>query len=259
MKTFFILTIVQTISLFSYGFILPLDLILEKNVAINGTRVVSVEQDVYFKDGSQELAIHESWLIEGDKNLKLTATGLGELKDAVRIVALYNGKNRTTVVGKNKVTDVVGRDFFERYLAIRSLESFKNYLNELTISSNVRLARSNGAISFAIGEPSSATLLKPQAWFKQDTFQLSKIRFPSEAEISFSDYLVTNNQLNYPKTKILDWAGKSVVIKVRSVNDRVKVSSSVFYAQNLDSPSELLISNKNSAGLMVEEFYKRFR
>lgn len=250
---------VQTFSLFSYGFILPLDLILEKNIAINGNSVISVEQDVYFKDGTQELAIHESWLIDSDKNLKLVATGLGELKDSVRITALYNGQNRTTLVGKNKVTDVVGRDFFERYLSIRSLDAYKNYLNDLTVSPKVRLSRANGAIAFAIGETSATGSLKPQVWFKQDSFELSKVRFPSEAEVSFEDYSIVSPMLNYPKTKKLDWAGKNVIIKVRSIKDRIKAPSGTFQAQKLESASEIVVANKSSVGLMIEEFYKRFR
>jgi hypothetical protein len=259
MKTFLILTIVQTISLFSYGFILPLDLILQKNVSANGNQVISVEQDVFFKDGAQELAIHESWLIEGDKNLKMTATGLGELKDSLKIVALYNGKNRTIVVGKNRQTEVVGPDFFEKYLSIRSVDSYKTYLTELHITPSVRLSRASGAIAFAIGEPSTPNALKPQFWIQQDNFHLNKIRLPSAAEVAFDDYLTIGTQLNYPKTKRLNWAGKSVLIKVKSVNDKAKVPASTFYAQNLDTPSELLISNKNTMGLMIEEFYKRFR
>ncbi len=258
MKTLLLLTLVQTFSLFSYGFILPLDLILEKNIALSGQKIISVEQDVYFKDGLQEVAVHESWLIEGDKNLKLTATGLGELKDIVKIMAVYNGKNRTTLVGKNKLTEIVGRDFFERYLSIRSIDSYKMYLNELTINPNVRLSRANGVIAFAVGDMSTE-ILKPQIWIGQDSFQIQKIRLPSEAEVVFDDYAVINTSLTYPKTKKLDWAGKTVVIKVRSISDKTKVSAETFYPRSLETPSEIFVSNKNSMGLMIEEFYKRFR
>jgi hypothetical protein len=259
MKTLITLTIVQTFSIFCYGFILPLDVILQKNVALNGVNTISVEQNVFFKDGVLELGVHESWLIEGDKNMRLTATGLGDLKDTVRIVAIYNGKNRTTVIRKNKVTKVVGRDFFERYLSIRSVETYKNYLAELTISPVVRLSRANGAIAFAIGEPSANKILKPQAWIKQDSFQLQKIRFPSEAEISFDDYVTRSPRLDYPNTKKLEWAGKSVTIKVLSVHEKPRFAANAFSSNSLDSPSEILVSNKNSIGLTLEEFYKRFR
>ncbi len=259
MKTFLILTIVQTISLFSYGFILPLDVILEKNILINGSQIIAIEQDVIFKDGGQELVIHESWLIEGDKNLKLVATGVGELKDAVKIVAIYNGKARTTQVGKSRVTDAVAPDFFERYLSVRALGSYKNYLSELGVAPQVRLSRADGAIAFAIGQPSAPSALKPQLWFLQDSFQLRKMRFTSGAEISFTDFAVVNPKLDYPKTKKIEWSGKSVTIKIKSINDKPKVAITQFYPQNVDVPSELVVSNKGALGQLIEDFYKRFR
>lgn len=259
MKTFLTLTIVQTISLFSYGFILPVDFILEKNIASSGNQIIALEQDVFFKDGLQDFVIHESWQIEGDKNLKLTAIGLGRLKDAVRIVNLYNGKNRTSLSGKNRITEFVSADFFEKFLSIRSMSSFKGYLSDLTIDPTVRLSRADGAIALAIGQPSAQGALKPQMWFQQDSFELRRIRFPSEADVSFGDYTTVSPKLTYPKIKKIEWAGKSVTIKVKSVTDKTKIPISNFYPQNLDTPSEFLLSNKSSIGQMIEEFYKRFR
>lgn len=259
MKTFLILTIVQTFSLFSYGFILPLDLILEKNVASSGSQIVVVEQDVILKDGLQEVVVRETWQIEGDKNLRLTATGVGELKDALKIHAIYNGKTRTTMIGKNRMTDAAPGDFFERYLSVRSIHSFKNYLNDLGINPVVRMSRADGSIAFAVGQASQGSSLKPQMWFQQDNFQLRKIRFPSETEITFSDFITVNPRLVYPKTKKIEWAGKSAVIKVKNISDKTKIPISNFYPQNMDVPSELLVSNKNRMGAIIEDFYKRFR
>lgn len=259
MKTFLTLTIVQTISLFSYGFILPLDLILEKNVATSGNQIFAVEQDVFLKDGIREVAIHESWQIEGDKNLRLTATGLGELKDVVKFVAIYNGKTRTTMVGKNRVTNPAPTDFFEKFLSVRSVHSFKTYLAELAVDPNVRFSRADGSIAFAIGSASPVGSLKSQIWFQQDNFQVRKIRFPSESEATFSDFSEVNPKLVYPKTKKIEWSGKTATIKVKSVVDKTKIPISNFYPQNIDIPSEILVSNKNSTGALIEDFYTRFR
>lgn len=259
MKTFLILTIVQTISLFSYGFILPLDLILEKNVATSGSQIFVVEQDVFLKEGLREVVIHESWQIEGDKNLRLTATGLGELKDAVKIVAIYNGKTRTSMIGKNSVTHAAPADFFEKFLSIRSVHSFKNYLTDLSIDPTVRLSRADGSIAFAIGLPSPLGTLKSQLWLQQDNFQIRKIRFPSEAEVTFSDFTEVSPKLTYPKTKKIEWSGKTAIIKVKSIADKTKIPISNFYPQNVETPSELLVSNKNTMGALIEDFYTRFR
>lgn len=259
MKTFLTLTIVQTISLFSYGFILPLDLILEKNVATSGNQILLVEQDVFLKEGLHEVVIRESWQIEGDKNLRLTATGLGELKDSVKIVAIYNGKTRTTMIGKNRVTHPAPTDFFEKLLSVRSLHSFKTYLSDYSIDPSVRLSRADGSISFAVGQPSPIGSLKPQLWFQQDNFQIRKIRFPSESEITFSDFATVSPKLTYPKLKKIEWSGKTAIIKVKNIVDKTKIPISNFYPQNIETPSELVVSRKNGMGALIEDFYTRFR
>ena len=115
-----VLTIVQWFCSFSYGFILPLDTVLTKTVALSGNQIFSVEQDVIFKEAGEDFIVRENWLIEGDKNLKLTAVGLGSLKDLLKLTFVYNSKHKTSLVGKTKTSENVSSDFFERYLSIRS-------------------------------------------------------------------------------------------------------------------------------------------
>ncbi len=258
MKTFILLTIVQLTSLFSYSFILPIETVIKKSTATAGNQIFAVEQDVIFKDASREYVVRESWLIEGDKNLKVTATGVGDLKDSFRFVAIYNNKNRSIMYGKNKATEVTGRDFFERYLSIRSSDSYKNYLNALTISPAVRLSRVAGAPAFAIGELSPVGSLKPQIWIDQESFTLRRMRLPSEADVSFSDY-ATYGKIQYPKSKKVKWAGKEVIIKVKSVSTKTNASLNSFYPQNLDQPTEIQVANKGPVSVVIDEFYKRFR
>ncbi len=259
MKTFIVATIVQLTSLFSYAYVMPLDVVLKKNTALTGTQIFAVEQDVIFKDQVREYIIRESWLIEGDRNLKLTATGTGDLKDSFRFVAIYNTKNKTILMGKNKVTQVTELDFFERYLAIRSTDSFKNYLSEMKIAPSIRLSRAGGAAAFALGEASpTANVLHTQVWIEQESFALRKIRLPSAAEVSFSDYSTFGN-VRYPKSKKVSWANNEVQIKVRSVTTKTGATLNTFYPQNLEQPSEILLANKGATATLIEEFYKRFR
>lgn len=253
-----LLTIVQFVCSFSYGFIIPLDAVLTKSVALNGNQIFAVDQDVIFKSGSEDFVIRENWLIEGDKNLKLTATGQGALKDLFKMTVVYNSKTKTTMNGKNKISEYVSADFFERYLSIRSTESFKKYLAELTVVPNVRLSRAAGSIAFAIGEPSPANTLHPQIWIDQDVFEMRKIRLPSSAEISFDNYEVFKT-IHYPRAKKIAWAGHEIVIRVRQVSTKTKASLSSFYPQNLDQPSEVNLVSKGELGLFIQDFYKRFR
>lgn len=265
MKTSLILSILTTVQCIcvlifskpSYGFVIPLDTALTKAVVQSGNQIISVDQDVIFKGDSEDLVIKENWLIEGDKNLVLTATGQGSLKDLFRVSVVYNSKNKTFIQGKNKVTELVNNDFFERYLSIRSTNSFKNYLSDLNIAKNIRLSRVAGVPAFAIGEP-SANFLKPHFWIEQETFQIRKIRFPSESELTLDDY-TSFDKINYPKTKTLTWGRQTVVIKVRQVSTKVKATLANFYPQKLEQPSEMNLSSKGQLGLAIQEFYTRFR
>ena len=253
-----VLTIVQWFCSFSYGFILPLDIVLSKTVALSGNQIFSVEQDVIFNEAGEDFIVRETWLIEGYKNLKLTAVGQGSLKDLLKLTFVYNSKHKTSLIGKTKTSETVSSDFFERYLSVRSADSFKKHLNDLSISPLVRLSRVAGAVAFAIGEPSSATQLKPQLWIDQETFQIRKMRLPSTAEVSLDDYQIFK-QTNYPMSKKINWSGHSILIKVRQVSTKTGASLASFYPQNLDQPSEINLSTKGDIGLFIQEFYKRFR
>ncbi|MEQ1721535.1 MAG: hypothetical protein ABL930_00035 [Pseudobdellovibrio sp.] len=240
------------------AYILPIETILNKNTALAGNGIISIEQDVIFKEGNKEYVIHEQWLIEGDKNLKLTAIGTGELKDLFKVHYLYNNKNKTQIIGKNKIVNESSREFFEKFLVIKSSDSYRSYLKDLNISSNVRLSRAGGSICFAIGDASTDKALSPQFWIDQDFFRLKKIRLPSETEIEFADYKEYGD-LNYPMSKQVDWADKSVNIKVTKVSTKTGETIKSFYPESLDLPSEITLNAKGAVGLRIEEFYKRFR
>lgn len=258
MKTFILLTIVQLFSAISFAYVLPLETILNKTCAHAGNGIISVTQDVVFKEGSKEYIVQEDWLIEGDKNLKLRAHGLGELKDLIKITYLYNNDNRTYVYGKNRITTKAAKDFFERYLAIKSRDSYMTYLTDLGISSKVRFSRAGGSVCFAVGNASTERALSPQFWIDQELFVLRKMRLPTEAEIEFSDYQ-DYAKVRYPMAKKVSWADKNVSIRVTQVSTKTSASLQDFYANTLDQPSEINVLGRTPVGATIEEFYKRFR
>ena len=260
MKTLVLLTLVQLISLFSQAYILPLEIILQKNAVLAGNSIISVDQDVTFKDAYKTVTVKENWLIEGDRNLKLTAKGAGELRDLIYLTTVYNNKNKTTLISNAKQSKPVGEDFFEKYLAIKSKDSFVSYLKELGISQNVRLSRAAGAVCFAVGEPALGATpnSNPEVWFDQDSFRLAKIRFPSNAEVEFSDWAVYN-KVHYPKKKTVTWGDKSVVISITKVSTKTGVGIKSFYPENLDQNSEMSLARLGPLGSTIEDFYKRFR
>lgn len=260
MKTLAVLTIVQLFCRFSQAYILPLETILQKNAALAGNSIINVEQEVIFKDAYKEVAIKESWLIEGDRNLKVSARGMGELKDVFSWAAVYNNKNKTSLSGKSRINHPVSEDFFERYPVIKSKDSFMTYLKELGIDTNVRLSRAGGAVCFAVGEPAKSMVpnREPEVWFDQDSFRVAKIRFPSNAEVEFSDYAVFNN-IHYPRKKIISWGGKTVTIKIQKVLTKTGAGIKTFYPESLEQPTDMQLTRLGVLGQQIDEFYKRFR
>lgn len=261
MKTFLLvltLTFVQLYSDFGNAFVLPLDTVLLKTSANTGRNILSVEQDVIFKLSGKEYRVREEWLIEGDKNLRLTATGMGELKENLKLSYLYSGKNKTQIQGKNKITSEISREFFEKFLSLKSVDSYQAALKEISVAPKIRLSRAAGSICFAIGEASSGSALSPQIWIDQDFFRLVKMRMPSDAEIEFTDYKDYGGA-QYPSSKTIRWGSASVAIQVTKVSLLPASSVKLFYTDSLSLPSEISMANKGSAGEKIEEFYKRFR
>ena len=262
MKTFTLLTVmtlVQFVSSLAGAYILPLENILQKNAALAGAGILSVEQDVRFTEAGKTYTVHETWLIEGDRNLRLTARGLGELRDVVNLTYLYNNKNRTQKIGGNRQTKPAGTDFFEKFLAIKSKDSYLGYLKEYSITDQVRLSRAGGRVCFAIGDISPSTSqLTPQIWFDQDSFRLAKIRFASQAEIDFTEY-EERNSVHYPKRKLIAFEGQTINIVVSKFGPSASSSIRDFYPETVEAASVLNTSSLGSVGSQIETFYTRFR
>ncbi len=252
------MTLVQFCTFKTHAYILPLEHILQKNASLAGSGVLSVEQDVIFTEAGKSYLVKEIWLIEGDRNLKLIARGQGDLLAAVNLTYLYNNKNRTQLVGKNRVVKPAGADFFEKFLAIKSRDTYASYFKELSIDSQVRLSRAAGRICFAVGAPSEASQAKPQIWFEQESFRLAKIRFPSLSEVEFNDYQ-ENGNIHYPRSKIVLSKGQNIKINVTKFGPSKSASLKDFYPAALESSSALNTSQLDSVSFQIEDFYSRFR
>lgn len=256
------LTIVQLLTCSAQAYILPFETILSKTVEQSGTSILEIDQNVIFKEGGQEYSVHEKWLIEGDKNLKLVATGNGPLKGLISLNYLYNSKKRTHLSGKNKIVQEVKPDFFERWLTIRSADSFKNYLKENSISNKVRLSRASGVVSFAIGEMATAEAIYPQVWINQELFHINRLRTASFADLefaNFNNYSKEETFFQYPLQKNISWSGNNVEIKVTRVVMKSDSTLKDFYPDTIQIPSEFSLTTVGPVGQKIEEFYSRFR
>ncbi len=248
-----------------YAYIPEISFVLKKAAGTTGRKIIRIEQEVTFKVGEEEAKVDETWLIEGDKNLKMLAVGKNLYKESINLNYLYNGKNKTFLTGKNKTVQPVNLDFFQRYLFIRSQGSFMSYLKELNIpaldQAAIKLSRADGVITFLIGQPSEQNL-NPQVWIGQDDFVIRKIRTPSAAEISLSQITGFPNDVFVAKSQTITWQNTqpvTVQVKIKKIDLNAGGSISNFYPQNIETPSEMTFANKTPLTAVMEEFYSRFR
>lgn len=264
MKNLIVLTIFLTKVCISFAAIPTVDFILKKSSGTTGRQIVAIDQDVFFKVDQEEAVVSEHWLIEGDRNMKLSAVAQGLLKENLQLNFLYNNKVKTHLITKVKQSEHLSPDFFQKYLFIRSLDSFKNYLNDLSIAPQARLSRADSRVVYAIGNPSDSHL-NPQFWIDQDEFVVRKIRLPSGIEVQLSDVAQISPDLYIAKTQTITWpgvggqAGGEIKIKVKNINTKTGSTLQAFYPQNFTQPSQMAFANRTPLTELVEYFYKRLR
>lgn len=240
------------------GFIPPIAFILDKSAKTTGKEIVEINQEVHFEVAGEEAVVKETWLVEGDKNLKLTAYGQGPYKQSINLTAIYNGKFRTIFSGKNRQTTNLTSDFFQKYLFIKSAASFNTYLNDLSISPEVRLSRVDGRVGYAIGKPTESKY-NPQIWIDQEEFMVRKIRLPSETEVALSDFVEFKPGFFIARTQVITWGGITATVKVMKVTPKPKETLNAFYPQYLDIPSEISFAQQTPMTEVINSFFKRFR
>jgi len=264
MKNLIILAIFLTKVCVSFAAIPSVDFILKKSSLTTGRQIISIDQDVIFKVDQEAAVISERWLIEGDRNLRMSANAQGLLKENLQLNFLYNNKVKTHWLGKTKQSEHVSPDFFQKYLFIRSLDSFKTYLNDLNIAPQARLSRADGRVVYAIGTPSDSHL-HPQFWIDQDEFVVRKIRLPNGIEIALSDITQVMPDFFVAKTQTITWpgvggqVGGEITIKVKNINTKTGSTLQSFYPQTFTLPSSMGFANRTPLTELVEYFYKRFR
>lgn len=244
----------------SWAYIPSADFIFTKITAQTGRKIFSIDQEVTIKIGDEETKIDETWLVEGDRNLKLTAKGQGLYKDAIKINAVYNNDVKTILKNKVKSTETVSVDFYQRLLFSRANESIKKHMTQMGISSDVKLSRADGYVAYLFGTPSSSVeQLQPQLWIGQDDFLIRKVRTLSGTDIAFSDFSRFNPQLILAKKHQFNWGKVKVSIVIKKINFSDKYTIADFYPQTLNQNTELHFVNKSDLTEAIEVFYSRFR
>lgn len=260
--------------------------ILNKAVENSGTGIYQIEYEVQIPVGVETYAIKEKWLIENDGTMKLTATGLRELKDQFQWQALYTGGQKYQLTAQGKLNEPLPVSFIERVFHFRNSDSFANYLVQQQIApstifqgskralkaltevnnqseSFLRLSRTGGTIAFAFGTPSlnssvnSSVENSPGLWIDQDQFVVRKFRDARQVEIIADQYQTYSRGLIHPKLRTVKWGQQTWNIVTTQVQTK-PFSQKDFQVSSLDLVSKNNISQENLKTL-IQEFYSQLR
>lgn len=262
----------------SFAYIIPVKTILQKTTDHHGSGVYAIEQEVIFSVNGESIPIKETWLIENERTMRLTAKGF---QDQLTIQNIYNG-NTKYFLAQQKMQMQFPDELIERIFQFRNYDSFAQYLVQkkmipsVNLNSNntelkgktteylpenfVRLSRTAGVVNYAIGEkPTSIDQKLPGVWIEQDQFVVRKFRWPSGAEVQAQNYTEYGRRFHFPKERTITWDGKQVTIRVINVTARSGSYAQMFQVASLDVKTQLeQIKNKPGYEL-IKEFYSRFR
>lgn len=235
-------------------------LILQKTSENAGSGIYQIEQEVQFPNGQDTLVLKETWIIEGENNMRLLVTGAKELKDQVAFtVQINNSRN------------------IDRYFHFRNTEALAQALAQMKLVPStvlqkkapritkdadyhaepfVRLSRSGGVITYAFGPPSTTENENPGFWVEQDQFVVRKFRLPSGVEVTADRYSSYARGLMFPRTRVVRWGPHQVTIQTISVAAKGREALSQFNQKFANKTDAL---NNQQAANIVEDFYKRFR
>ncbi len=262
----------------SLAYIIPTKVILQKTVDNHGSGVYSIEQEVVFSINGENIPIKETWLIENDRTMRLTAKGL---QDQLNIQFIYNG-NTKYFLANQKMQTSVPDELIEKIFQFRNYDSMAQYLfqkkiipqinlnaNNTTLSGKsteyiaedyIRLTRMAGLVCYAIGaRPETPEQKNSGIWIEQDQFIIRKFRWPSGTEVMGNNYTEYGKRFHFPKERILSWNGKQVTIKVINVNVRSGSYAQMFQVGSLDVKTNLELLKDKPEYEVIKEFYSRFR
>lgn len=255
-----------------FAYIPPLKMILDRTSENAGSGVYAIETELQFTDGTNEAAVKESWLVENDRNMRLTVTGLKDLK-GLKLTYVYDNGLKWAMKGQKRESQPLSNDFLEHWHHIRNSDALSTYLTQAKLipefkkekqsravfeESILHLSRTEGAINYAIGEVNKDALM-PKIWIEQDFFVIRKLRLPNQTELEFENYKSYSKGLNYPKSKLIRWGQNRVSVNTLSVVPKTGNLSAQLSPQSLDSANQSETLYSHPLKSVLEDFYTRFR
>jgi hypothetical protein len=283
MKRFaFILVLIAVAAFDAHAYIPHSRTIASRLARNNGKGSYAIEQEVQFRTGTETATLRERWVVENGETMRLWVSSTGG--QPARYDAVYRDGKRTAPDFNGGIrTANVPAEFIERYSHARTSTDFLNSLVRAQIVPQsflrdrskfsmtnakaevlpeplVRLARFGGVVNYVFGEATNPDASKelPAVWIAQDAFELRKLRFPTQAEVTADQYAVQAGTIRFPSQRVVTWNDHTAIIRLISVKS---VDSKT--ASGALSPTSITPMEAKAAKLpdqaQVREFYSRFR
>jgi len=263
----------------SYAYIPEYSLIASHTAGQHGKGVYQIEQDVtYHKDGDA-FSVHESWLVAGENEMRVTLEGRGPLKGLVHGTILFDGGKKYFVDPNGTLrSQRLGADWLEPLFHFRNSKFLRSRLVALKIAPPeslhdrapmpsdedpkytpppfIRLNRVGGAIAWAIGAAPDPNE-HPTLWIEQDQFVIRKYRGADDSMLKADDY-AKYGDLWFPHRRIYDFEKSEVEIDTQMVRSlgRYSARDTRFRTSSLSASRDGL---KLPDADVLHEFYLRFR
>ncbi|MGE0763958.1 MAG: hypothetical protein AB7N80_11820 [Bdellovibrionales bacterium] len=266
-------------------------MIMSRTAETHGRGLYQIEQDVVFRGDPDPLVVHETWWISGEYAMRVTFEGRGSLKGQAQGAFIYDNSQRHWRDENGALkTARLGEDWLEPLFHFRFSKNIKPRLVALQIApaeslrdrhvqvtpnketgpeykytpqSFMRLARTGGTVSYAIGTPTppDESSSMPGIWIEQDQFVVRKIRTPSQALVTAEDYTRHPENLWLPRSRNLSWGTHSVQIHVGTVRPlgRQPRAAEVLKTSSLDAQKNPTLMLRLPEIDSIREFYQRFR
>jgi hypothetical protein len=240
--------------------------VLARMARNGGKGTYSIDQEIQFRSMAEPLVLREHWVVSDGESLRLIVTSPKSATDPIYFENTYRDGKRVALdaQGVNHSTPI-SSEFFEPFSHLRSRRGILDVLthsrifnanSRTSLDEHVRLGRSNGVITWIYGDatPIDAKKLNPMIWIEQDMFTLRRLRFPTQAEVSFDNILSFPNGLKLARDRTVTWDNNTVTIRVLAA----KPTAESIAASAVSKAGALKSTKLPEAGL-VKEFYSRFR
>jgi hypothetical protein len=263
----------------SFAYIPEYSLIASHAADQHGKGTYLIEQEVTYRKDTEAYTVKETWLVNGENNMRVTLEGRGPLKGLVQGTMIIDGSQKyffePTANGLRQ--QKLGEEWLEPLFHFRSSKYLRSRLVSLKVAppeslhdrnplssegdpeyqapSYLRLSRVGGTIAWAIGMPAT-TAPRPALWLEQDQFVLRKYRGNSQIVVHANDYQKYEDGLWYPKQRIYNFGPYIVEVQTLQVKSLGKGKDDRFRTNSLSAARDV-VKLPDAPGL--KEFYSRFR